>query len=528
MNHTPRPRPLRTLAVALALPLAAPAAAQQAPLPPFEAEAHAVAPTRIDELVLAALHAKGIEPARPCSDTVFVRRVFLDLIGTLPEPAEVQAFLRDPAPDKRAALVDRLLARPEFADYWAMRWCDLLRVKAEFPINLWPNAVQAYHHWLRDALATNLPYDRFARALLTSSGSNFRVPPVNFYRAVQGRDPAPIAAAVALTFMGSRIESWPADRRAGFEALFSRIAFKPTAEWKEEIVCLNPEPHPPFDALLPDGTTVTIQPGQDPRTVFADWLITDANPWFARNYVNRAWSWLLGRGIVHEPDDLRPDNPPANPQLLEHLEHAFAAARYDPKALLRLIANSQVYQQSPIPRSSHPDAAALTACYPVRRLEAEVLIDALCRISGTTELYDSPIPEPFTFIPEDQRTITLADGSITSQFLEMFGRPPRDTGLEAERSNAPSDAQRLHLLNSTHVQRKIEQSRRLRRIADNNRRNPAAAVRALYLTILSRPPLPEELAAARSRLQQAKGNRKQALDDLTWALVNSKEFLYRH
>lgn len=512
------------------------------PLLPFESDRHAAPPTRIDALVQSALRAKGIEPARPCSDEVFVRRVFLDLTGSLPEAAEVTDFLRNTAPDKRAALIDKLLARPEFADYWALRWGDLLRIKAEFPINLWPNAVQAYHQWLHDALAGNLRYDRFARELLTSSGSNFRVPPVNFYRASQGTDPPQLAAAVALTFMGSRIESWPKDRRAGMEALFSRLTFKPTAEWKEEIVCLNPEPHEPFEATLPDGRKVTINPGQDPRAVFADWLVTDANPWFARNYVNRAWSWFFGRGIVHEPDDLRPDNPPANPDLLEHLEKAFAAAHYDPKVLFRLITNSQTYQQSSIPRSTHPEAAALTAFYPVRRLEAEVLIDALCKISGTTERYDSPIPEPFTFIPEEQRTISLNDGSITSQFLEMFGRPPRDTGLESERNNTPSDAQRLHLLNSTHVQKKIEQSWKLRRLAENNRGNPGAVVRALYLTILSRPPTPAELTAIRDQFPQAtpkdkktgkrnpntSGNPKQTLDDLAWALVNSKEFLYRH
>ena len=184
-----------------------------------------------------------------------MRRVFLDVIGVPPEASEVQAFLKDSRPDKRAALIDALLARDEYVDYWSMKWCDLLRVKSEFPINLWPNAVQAYQRWIRECLRSNMPYDRMARELLTSSGSNFRVPPVNFYRAVQGRGPQPMSAAVALTFMGSRIEEVAGRPRApGMEALFSRVGFKPTAEWKEEIVCLDPAPMGPLEAVLPDGT----------------------------------------------------------------------------------------------------------------------------------------------------------------------------------------------------------------------------------------------------------------------------------
>lgn len=196
---------------------------------------------------------------------MFIRRVHLDVIGIPPEAAEVLAFLKDSRPDKRAVLIDSLLARDEYADYWSMKWCDLLRVKSEFPINLWPNAVQAYQRWIREALRDNLPYDRMARELLTSSGGNFRVPQVNFLRAVQGKGPQPLAAAVALTFMGSRIETWPADRRAGMEALFSRLAYKTTAEWKEEIVCLDPAPMGPLEAMLPDGRKLRVQPGNDPR-----------------------------------------------------------------------------------------------------------------------------------------------------------------------------------------------------------------------------------------------------------------------
>jgi hypothetical protein len=312
------------------------------------------------------------------------------------------------------------------------------------------------------------------------------------------------------------------------EAFFSRVAYKQTAEWKEEIVHLDPAPADSLKAIFPDGVTVHIQPGEDPRVVFADWLITPDNPWFARNIVNRIWAWLLGRGIIHEPDDIRPDNPAVHPQLLAYLEKQLVRADYDLRHIYRLILNSRTYQQSSIPRSNHPDAEALFAHYPVRQLEAEVLIDALCWISGTQESYSSPIPEPFTFIPEENRSIELADGSITSQFLEMFGRPARDTGLESERNNQPTAAQRLHLLNSSHVQSKIERSKRLNGLIRTAKGNRSMLINLIYLNILSRYPMQAELAAAEKYFQTKGMNLRQATSDLAWALINTKEFLYRH
>jgi hypothetical protein len=514
--------------LAVCVPLCARQHPGQARFGPFETPGTYKPKNKIDTFVVATLHKKGIRPANLCSDAVFIRRVFLDVNGSLPEPQEVRRFLKNRLPNKRAKLIDTLLKRDAFADYWSLRWCDLLRVKAEFPINLWPNAVQAYHRWIHDCLRENMPYDQFARQLLTSSGSNFRVPQVNFYRAIQGQEPSAIAGAAALTFMGVRLENWPEERRAGMEAFFSRVAYKKTAEWKEEIVYLDPNQTEPFKAVFPDGGTVQIQPGEDPRVVFADWLITPENPWFARNIVNRIWAWLLGRGLIHEPDDLRPDNPAVHPRVLAYLEKELVRAEYDLRHIYRLILNSRTYQQSSIPRSDHPDTEALFACYPVRRLEAEVLIDALCWISGTRESYSSPIPEPFTFIPEENRSIELADGSITSQFLEMFGRPARDTGLESERDNQPTDAQRLHLLNSTHVQRKIERSRRLSGLVKTAKKDRRMLVAMIYLNILSRYPTQVELTTALKYFQTKGIASKQATTDLAWALVNTKEFLYRH
>lgn len=513
------------LALLVTLPLGARGETASPPASPFELAAPAKPAGPLDEIAFAQWRRLGIEPAHPCSDAVFVRRVHLDLIGTLPTAAETRAFLIDKRPHKRRLLVDQLLEREEYADYWAMKWSDLLRVKAEFPINLWPNAAQAYHRWIRSALHENKRYDAFARELLTSNGSNFRVGPVNFYRAMQNREPAGVAKTVALTFLGTRAEKWPAERLHGVAAFFSRLGYKSTGEWKEEIVFFDPDKPLAPGARFPDGHAPALGPGADPRAALADWLVDPRNPWFARAFVNRAWSWLLGRGIVHEPDDLRPDNPPANPDLLAYLERQFIASGYDMKQLLRLIATSQTYQLSAIARSDAPAAEANFAFYAPRRLEAEVLIDALNQISGTTEKYSSAIPEPFTFIPEDARSIALPDGSITSAFLENFGRPPRDTGTEAERNNRITAAQRLHLLNSTHIQRKIEQGPKLQAIL-RTPGGPRAVIDNLYLTILSRWPTDEERAAV---LEHAQGRdpRTTAID-LTWALLNSTEFLYRH
>lgn len=484
--------------------------------------------TPIDGFVLETLRGRGIEPAHLSSDAVFVRRVYLDVIGTLPTPADVKTFLNDSHPDKRAALIDRLLEREEFAEYWALKWCDLLRVKSEFPINLWPNAVQAYHHWIRDALRQNMPYDQFVRELLTSSGSNFRVPPVNFYRAIQGQEPETIASAVSLTFMGTRFENWSERQQTEFARFFSRVAYKNTSEWKEEIVYLDPVVESSFTAVFPDGSTAEVAPDADPRVVFANWLIAPENEWFAKNMVNRVWSWLMGRGIIHEPDDIRPDNPPVQPELLAYLEDELVNARYDLRHIYRLILNSEVYQQSCVPQSTDPDAEALFAHYIVRRLDAEVLIDALCMLTGTRERYSSPVPEPYSFIPEKQRSIALADGSITSPFLEMFGRPARDTGLESERLVQPTDAQRLHLLNSSHIQSKIEKGWRLRDAIKNAKNDTRALTNLIFLAVLSRKPTDAEAAATEAYFTNSGIKRQEAAADLVWALINTKEFLYRH
>jgi len=501
----------------------------------------------IDSIVAKNLEALGVHPAL-CSDSVFLRRVFLDVIGTLPTAEETREFLQDPDKNKRITLIDRILDRDEFAYYWAMKWCDILRVKAEFPVNLWPNAAQAYHHWILASIRENKPYDQFVREMLTANGSNFRVGQVNFYRALQNKTPEGIATAVALTFMGTRVESWPKkESLPGMAVFFSQVSYKPTREWKEEIVFWDPDkrlaPPPtnqtlnavtnaatPQVALFPDGKQLKkLPPDQDPREIFANWLITPKNPWFTANIVNRTWSWFMGRGIIHEPDDIRPDNPPVNPALLKYLQKEFVASRYNMKHLFRMILTSRTYQSSSlVPKSEFPDRLeANFGFYPLRRLDAEVLIDAINKVTGTSDLYTSAIPEPFTIIPDNKPAIALPDGSITSPFLELFGRPARATGMENERLNRVIPTQKMHLLNSSHIQRKLEKNPHLKQLL-KSKLKPKEMIEELYLAMLSRYPTPDEQkdAEAYGKSGAAKGD--DVWLDLTWALMNSDEFLYRH
>lgn len=480
---------------------------------------------RVDELVFGHLQELDIQPASVCPDAVFLRRVYLDCLGTLPTWQEAEAFLDNKAADKRAKLIEEVLTRPEFADYAAMKWCDILRVKAEFPIKLWPNAAQAYHRWVRTSLHRNMPYDAFVRELLTESGSNFRKPQVNFYRAVQDNRPQDLAQAVALTFLCQRTDEWSEEKLEGMSVFFSQVGYKPTGEWKEEIVyfdrrkgrTVNAEP---LRAVYPDGTQVEIPAGEDPRVVFTDWLFEDDNPLLSEAIANRIWYWVVGQGIVEPADDMRPDNPPANPELLRYLGAELVAADYDLKHLYRLILNSQTYQLSCVAASEDSRSVANFACYPVRRMGAEVLIDSICRLTGTFERYSSIIPEPYTFLPDGHRAVCLPDGSITSAFLEMFGRPPRDTGLESERNNRLTAAQALHLLNSNHIRNKLKKGPGLKEITQGQGNNDwsTSSIERLFLAILSRRPTPHEEQTLAGLPDH----------DVAWALINTDEFLFHH
>ena len=488
---------------------------------------------RIDRAAEGWLKGRGIRPSPPCSDGVFLRRVHLDLAGTLPTAEEAVAFLDDPDSKKRERVVDELLLSPEHAAYWTMKWCDRLRVKSEFPSKLWPNAVQAYARWIRVALRDNLPYDRFAAALLTTSGSNFRDPPVNFYRALPSRTPEGIAQAVALTFLGERTEGWSEERRNGLAAFFAGVSYKSTSEWKEEIVYFDPAKLPlldeagnPVRPVFPDGRPADVPSGTDARRAFVAWLTNDVS--FARCEANRVWYELTGRGLVHPPDDFRSENPPLSPELLDVLTEEFRRSGFDERALIRSIVLSSTYGRSsvPVPGNAH-DESGLSRYLP-RRLEAETLIDAINAVTGSEESYSSAIPEPFTWIPERCRAVELYDGSITSPFLELFGRPPRDSGYADERNNDFSPTQALHLLNSSHLRKKLISNKKLlgwkgERGGSKWKKN-REFVEDVYLTILSRRPTAAERGIVLEYLTERKGTRV----DVAWALINGKEFLFRH
>ena len=508
----------------------------------FSSNRAPVPETKIDRLVLGKLKKRGFQ-LKFCTDQVFLRRAFLDITGTVPTAAEARRFVENKSFNKRIKLIDSLLATDAYADYWTMKWCDVLRVKAEFPVNLWPNAAQAYHHWIRTSIRDNKSYDKFVREMLVSNGSNFRVGPVNFYRAMQSRTPEGIASAVALTFMGTRTDLWKPEQLNNLAVFFAEVGYKPTREWKEQVVFWDPNKL--FNTItnpvqqtaqykkrartvFPDGKRVKLPYGEDPRIIFADWLITAKNPWFSTLYVNRAWGWLMGRGIIHEVDDIQRGNKPSNMDLLKYLRAEFLKSGYDMKHILRTILISQTYQLSSVyDGDKEKELAPLFAYYQVRRMDAEVLIDAINKVTGSTELYTSAIPEPFTFVPANKPAVALPDGSITSSFLEMFGKPARATGMDNERVNRVSDTQKRHMLNSTHIRTKIEKGSNLRKIFGGKLKR-AQVVDELYLTILSRYPTNEEISWVNRYVTSSKLNARDAGIDVAWALINSDEFMYRH
>ncbi|OGV55264.1 MAG: hypothetical protein A2017_09545 [Lentisphaerae bacterium GWF2_44_16] len=490
---------------------------------------------KVDEIVIKEFRKRDIPPSPTCTDEVFIRRVYLDTGGILPSPQDVRNFLADKSPEKRKKLVDKLLSSMDFADYQALKWSDILRIKAEFPSNLWPQAAQVYHRWLRESIFRNKPYNKFVYELLTSNGSNFQVPPVNFYRAFQERKPDEIAENIALVFMGIRLDRapWTEKQLSGMAAFFTKIGYKNTFEWKEEIVYFNPEAKADPKLNLPlkpvplNGKPLDIPQDKDPRIVFADWLIAPANPWFAKCAVNRVWYWLLDRGIVNPSDDMRPDNPPWSPELLAFLEKELVSHNYDLKHIYRLILNSNTYQLSSMSNEWNVSDENGFSRYRIRRVDAETLIDIICQITAVPEKYTSGIPEPYTFLPSSIRAVKIPDGSISSSFLDMFGRSPRNTSFEAEKTLSPSLLQALHIFNSGHIQRKLDQGPVIKGII-SDKKGDDYKIEALYLLILSRYPTAGERKIAEDYIKAPNTKPYDAMNDLAWALLNTKEFILKH
>lgn len=465
--------------------------------------------TALDQAMLRRWQAVNLPVSKEASDGVLLRRATLALTGSLPTWQEVRSYCRDESPDKYEKLVDRLLADSRFTDYWTMKWADALRIKSEFPINLWPNAVYGYHRFIRQAVAENRPLDQFARQLLNATGSNFRTPEANFFRATADRSPEGIARAAMLTLLGSRPEHWSKAEQQRFASCFRDVAFKKTMEWKEEIVYLaNPE--------------------QDRRQAFADYLFAPPQNRFAIAMAHRLWFWMFGQALDCEADNLPAEafeNPTPAARLLAK---ELASNGYDLRKFCRMLALSAPFRVSPLPAAgtSGDEARAAFAAFPMRRLDAEVLDDAIADLTGVPSKYASVIPEPFSILPPEKHTVTLEDGSIGNSFLTIFGRPSRDAGRLDERPNDVTAKQRLWLFNSAELYRKLQ---KLQRRKELQKAWAEQRIELMYLMTLSRKPNAKETALSLDEFQSRKGNYKwQFWTELAWHLVNSREFLYQH
>lgn len=452
------------------------------------------------------------EVSAQCSDEVFLRRAYLAVTGSLPTAQTCERFLDDDNFNKRERLVSRLVNSELSFKYMQMHWGDILRIKSEFPSNLWPNGVQVYNRWIYEQLMNNVPYDKMVRELLLSEGSNFRSPAVNFYRGFQQRTPENFYKNINLLFLGNR------DCRDNGHLCFSQVRFKSTKEWKEEIIYLDYHKKVYYTQIeLEDGTTLTPQQDSDWREVYVNWLTSSRNRRFAEVMVNRMWYWIFGRGIVHEPDDWREDNRPSDPQLLAELTDYFISSKFDMRKLLKKILLTDEFESE----------AAPAGYYTPQRLPAEVIVDALATVTGIWDTYSSRVPEPFTFYPPRTRATHLGDATVSSTELELFGKVSRDVSLEAQRNNEISSRQLLYLMNSSVLEQRIRKSGVVKKICE---KNPTLEqlTDAITLRVLSRRATDSEKRLYKEYMEQNGLSLRDLALDMVWVQINSNEFLYNH
>ncbi len=475
----------------------------------------------IDVAVERSLAQNNITPSSLCEDDIFLRRTYLILTGKIPTIEQCEAFLKSKSSKKRTELIDQLLASEEFVDFQVLKWGDLLKVKSEFPSNLWPNGVQAYNRWLREKIRTNTPYDQFVAQLLSGTGSNFRHPQINFYRAFVTREPKIIADNVELLFLGRR-ESQPQARN-----FFTQLRYKTTKEWKEEIVYVDLDTDPTATSFkMDDGVEVTLTKGADFRDPYIEWLTSRSNKQFARAYANRVWYWLMGHGIVHEPDDFKADNKPSNPELLELLTKKVVELNFDTRKIMRFILTSKTYQRSSLSNASNRADVALFSHYPTTRLSAEAIIDGISIITGINDRYVSRVPEPYSYYPSNLLSWQIGDATVSSPQLDLFGRPSRDYSLESDRSNSLNNKQTLYLLNSTTIVTKIQSSNKIRALVESCS-SREEVIDKVYLMMVARYPDQEDLAFV-NRMIGAKLPNRMVANNLVWSLLNSTEFIFNH
>ena len=493
----------------------------------------------IDRCIDAKLDRLRIVPSGLCTDEEYLRRVSLDVVGVAPTREEFERFVADAAPDKRARLVDELLDRKEFAELWVMKWAELLQMRTDDNNRVPYKATLLYFHWLEEQIARNVPFDQVVRDLLSASGGTFRNPPANYYQIE--RDTLKITENVAQVFLGMRIQCaqchnhpfdrWTMDDYYGFAAFFARVGRKNGEDPRETIV---------FDAK---GGEVTHPVGgrvmapkflggatpdcgtRDRRAVVADWLTAPDNPWFAKNLVNIVWAHFFGNGIVQPVDDGRVSNPPANPELQDELARRFVGYHYDFKKLVRDLCLSQAYQRTSRTNPTNELDHRNFSHAEVRRVRAEVLLDVLSQVTET--------PNKFPGLPKGARAVQIADGNVSNYFLETFGRASRATVCSCEVKMEPNLSQALHLLNGEDTTQRIHDGGVVKKLLAAGKKpeempTPEAVIVELYVRCLTRRPKDDELAGLVAKLPSDPAQLEVGLEDVFWALLNSKEFAFNH
>lgn len=489
----------------------------------------------VDEPVLAKLKTLGIPMTDLCSDNDYLRRVTLDIVGRLPTLDESKTFIADQSPDKRAKLVDRLLDSTDYAENFALKWNAILRNRRVTPGHQVGSF--AFHNWIRDSLEQNKPYDQFVREIITASGSPESNPPAAWYREVstiEGR-----TEDAAQLFLGQRLqcarchhhpfEKWAQDDYYHFAAFFSNVNRKDGSTPEQPIFvsksgsprASNPKNGKSLEPAGLDAQPLTAEIAGDPRVPLADWMTSPNNPFFARMYVNRMWKHFFSRALVEPEDDMRVTNPASNEELFDALAKKFVESKFDMKATIRAICTSRVYQSaSDVSEQNIADQTAYSRYYP-KRLTAEVLLDSIDRVAGTKS--------DFAGMPSGTRAVSLPDTGFNSYFLTVFGRPESTTACECERVQSANLAQSLHLLNSKEVQAKLADDKgRAAALAADTARTPAEKIEELYLLAMARKPTAEETQTAVAYLEKKQANLRAAYEDLIWAVINSKEFLFNH
>jgi hypothetical protein len=484
----------------------------------------------IDELVNLKLKKLRIDPSTRAADEAFLRRVFVDLVGMVPSEDEYNRFMTSAEPDKRDKLIDELLTRKEFTEVWVSKWAEWLMMRSSNQTSA--KSITLYYTWLSEQIAENVPLDKMVRGILGASGGTFKNPSTNFYQIEP--DVLKVSENVAQIFMGMRVQCaqchnhpfdrWTMDDYYAFAAFFKQVGRKQGEDYRETIVFnagggeVN---HPVGGRVMAPvflGGGPADVAGKDRREVLADWLASPKNPFFAENFVNRIWHHFFGIGIVEPVDDVRVSNPPSNDPLLKELAKRFTESNYDFKGLVRDICRSEAYQRSTEKNASNETDERNFASQTLRRIKAESMLDIISQVTQTKD--------KFPRLPIGARAVQIADGATSTYFLTTFGRATRETACSCEVKMEPTLSQALHLLNGDTSNQKIQQGGVIAALQKENL-PPEQIIEKLYVRTVSRKPLPEELAALKPLF--AEGNdAKRSLDDIFWALLNSREFLFNH